>query len=143
MTAQRQVILEELRRMASHPTDDEVYLMARRRLPRISLGTVYRSLEALARQGTIQRLDLGGTPGRFDGDSREHYHVRCLHCGRVEDAPVRPVFDNEDALRGLSDFEIVGHRLEFIGFCPECKKTPATAARESPEHEVDSASKAE
>ena len=42
MTRQRAVILEELRKLKSHPTADELYSIVRERLPRISLGTVYR-----------------------------------------------------------------------------------------------------
>ncbi|MGE5577510.1 MAG: Fur family transcriptional regulator, partial [Syntrophothermus sp.] len=53
MTRQRQIILEELKNVTTHPTADEVYEMVRRRLPRISLGTVYRNLELLAEEGII------------------------------------------------------------------------------------------
>ena len=50
MTKQRRIILEELRKVRSHPTADEIYAMVRRRLPRISLGTVYRNLDAAGRE---------------------------------------------------------------------------------------------
>jgi len=59
MTRQRRIILEELRKVDSHPTADEVYEMVRRQLPRISLGTVYRNLEILSREGLIQKVVLG------------------------------------------------------------------------------------
>jgi len=123
MTRQRQVILEALRKVSSHPTADEVYEMVRRRLPRVSLGTVYRNLEMLSERGMIQKLELGGSRRRFDGNVRDHYHVRCIRCGRLEDAPVESVAAVEDALRGATDYEIIGHRLEFIGLCPQCKKS--------------------
>ena len=61
MTQQRQVILEELRLCRSHPTADELYSRVRRRLPRISLGTVYRNLETLAERGLIRKMEVGGT----------------------------------------------------------------------------------
>lgn len=122
MTRQRQVILEELRKVSSHPTADEVYDMVRRRLPRVSLGTVYRNLELLSERGMIQKLELGGTRRRFDGKADDHYHVRCIRCGRLEDAPVESFTAVEDALRGATDYEILGHRLEFIGLCPQCRK---------------------
>lgn len=122
MTRQRQVILEELGKVSSHPTADEVYDMVRRRLPRVSLGTVYRNLEMLSERGMIQKLELGGTRRRFDGNVRDHYHVRCVRCGRLEDVPAEPGAVLENALRGVSDYEITGYRLEFIGLCPQCKK---------------------
>jgi len=122
MTRQRQVILEELRRVSSHPTADEVYDLVRRQLPRMSLGTVYRNLEMLSESGVIRKLELGGTPRRFDGNATDHHHVRCIRCGRLEDAAVEPSAAVENALRGVSDYDILGYRLEFIGLCPQCKE---------------------
>jgi Fur family ferric uptake transcriptional regulator len=122
MTPQRQAILEELRRLTSHPTADEVHSLVRRRLPRVSLGTVYRNLEMLSDCGLIQKLEMGGGQRRFDGKTGDHYHVRCVRCGRVEDAPVKPMPAIDDALRKVSGYEVMGHRLEFIGVCPACRK---------------------
>ena len=121
MTRQRRVILEELGKVRTHPTADRLYLRVRRRLPRISLGTVYRNLEALAGRGLIRTLDFARTPRRFDGDTGMHYHIFCTHCGRVADVPIRDLGPIEDAVRGMTDYQILGHRLKFIGLCPQCK----------------------
>lgn len=122
MTRQRQAILEELRKVKTHPTANEVYEMIRKRLPNISLGTVYRNLEILSENGMIQKLELAGTQRRFDGMKDFHYHARCMACGRVDDVALdlRPMID-ESAMR-LTDYEIISHRLEFIGLCPDCRK---------------------
>ncbi len=130
MTRQRRVILEELRKLDSHPTADEVYEMARGRLPRISLGTVYRNLEILSECGLIRKLELGGTQKRFDGNLRNHYHVRCIRCGSIEDVPLEPLTTIENAIRKVSDYEIIGTRLEFIGVCPRCRKEAQVSSRE-------------
>lgn len=122
MTTQRRVILEELRKVDSHPTADKVYEMVRKRLPRISLATVYRNLELLADRGLIQKYELGGSQRRFDGNPGNHYHLRCIRCGRLDDAPVPPVSAIERTLRENTDYEIVGHRLEFQGICPACRQ---------------------
>ncbi len=60
MTRQRSIILEELRNVCTHPSADEIYEMVRRRLPRISLGTVYRNLEILCELREIQKIETGG-----------------------------------------------------------------------------------
>lgn len=120
MTQQRKVILEELRRCNTHPSADEVYEVVRKRIPRISLGTVYRNLEILVAQGEIQKLELGGAINRYDGVSKRHYHIRCIECGRVDDAPVAPLNQLEDELYGATVYTIIGHRLEFMGLCPKC-----------------------
>jgi Fur family ferric uptake transcriptional regulator len=121
MTQQRRVILEELRKVASHPTADQIYEMVRRRLPRVSLGTVYRNLEVLSEQGVIRTLEWGGMPRRFDGNPGTHYHVRCVRCGRAEDVDVRPLSGIEEAARSVSDYQVIGHRVEVMGICPQCR----------------------
>ena len=122
MTKQRQVILDVIRATKEHPSADEVYVLVRGKLPRISLGTVYRNLEILTEQGEIQRLELSGTVKRYDWNPNRHYHIRCMNCGRVDDAPVPPLDRIENELYGATVFTIIGHRLEFEGFCPECSK---------------------
>ena len=121
MTTQRKVILEELRKVDTHPSADEVYEMVRKRLPRISLGTVYRNLEILSERGEIQKLELGCTLKRFDGVADNHYHIRCVDCGRVVDAPADCDIEINHQLKDATNYRIIGHKLEFIGVCPDCQ----------------------
>lgn len=120
-TKQRKIILEELRKLKSHPAATELYELVRKRLPRISLGTVYRNLEVLADAGIIRKMETAGTQKRFDGTIENHYHVRCVKCGRVDDLPIPPISEIEDVVRGFSDYKISSYRLEFQGLCPTCK----------------------
>jgi Fur family ferric uptake transcriptional regulator len=122
MTLPRQVILEALRAAETHPTGDEVYRLARRRLPHISLGTVYRNLVQLSEAGLIRKLELGGTARRFDRRMAEHHHLRCLECGKVEDVSVEPAVGIEEAVEAESGYEVVEHRLELVGYCPRCRR---------------------
>lgn len=126
MTPQRKIILEELKKLNNHPGADEIYEAVRKRLPRVSLGTVYRNLDILSELGEIQRLELSGTISRFDWDTKKHYHIRCMECGRVENAPVAPLNQIEDELYGATVYTIIGHRLEFLGLCPACSKKNAS-----------------
>ena len=122
MTNQRHVILEEVQKVKTHPTADEVYETVRKRLPRISLGTVYRNLEILSTRGLIQKIGPVSSQMRFDGITKNHYHLRCIYCGKVEDAPIETVDKLENAIREKSDYNIIGHKLEFIGICPKCRE---------------------
>ena len=121
MTRQREVLLEELARTMDHPTADQLYARARRRLPRISLGTVYRNLEALASRGMITRLDVPDAPRQYDGNIGEHCHARCLACGAVVDAPHARCREIERLYRGWRSFRVTGHRLELLGVCATCR----------------------
>lgn len=119
MTKQRMVILEELRKVDTHPTADEIYGMVRARMPRISLGTVYRNLDLLAESGEILRLEAAGTQKRFDGNTMHHQHVRCIRCGRVGDV-MEPLTVPQAHLATANGFTIVGARIEFEGICDHC-----------------------
>ena len=124
MTHQRQVILEEVMKDPGHPTADEIYERVRKKLPRISMGTVYRNLDILVSSGFISRIEPGLPQMRFDGKTREHYHITCIRCGKIENAPIEPFGDTlntlEHALGRLTKFGIFGHKLEFMGLCKEC-----------------------
>lgn len=120
MTRQRRVILEELRKVKTHPSADEVYEMVRKRLPRISLGTVYRNLEILSESGEIKKLEPGSSLKRFDGNPSEHFHIRCIRCNRIADMPMASDFEIDLADMTPTEYEILGHRLEFFGLCPHC-----------------------
>jgi len=148
MTPQREVLLQVLRESMSHPTADELYEKVRRRLPRVSLGTVYRNLEILSERGMIRKIEHAGAQMRFDGDLSDHGHVRCVRCGRLDDLPGRDLPGLDEILRVLSGneaaeggagsldrrceaageglarvrgYEIIGRRIELFGVCPECK----------------------
>ena len=122
MTHQRRVILDEIRRVTTHPTADELYEMVRKKMPHISLGTVYRNLETLSSLGLIQKIGPLSSQMRFDGNTTNHYHIRCIYCGRLEDAPIEPVDAMDNAIQGKTNFIILGHRVVFLGICPECRK---------------------
>jgi Fur family ferric uptake transcriptional regulator len=122
LTTQRQIILEELSKVTSHPTANEVYDMVRKRLPRIGLGTVYRNLELMADSGIILKLEVGGTQKRFDATTETHYHVRCTQCDRVDDIQIPVQLHINDAAAAFTNYQILGHHIEFSGVCSVCQK---------------------
>ena len=121
-TRQRQVVLEELRKLKSHPTAAELHDLVRRRLPRISLSTVYRNLEFLVEQGQAQRLDTASGQNRYDGDVGHHCHVRCVRCGRVDDMPELPEDIVKKHGRRIRGYKLLDWRLEMLGVCPDCRR---------------------
>ncbi len=120
MTKQRQIIIEELRKVTSHPTADQLYEMVRKRLPKISLSTVYRNLETLSSEGMILKMDSAGAQKRFDATVENHYHIRCNHCGRVDDVHMETIDEIEEIARRRSNYQSVSHIIEFSGICPDC-----------------------
>jgi Fur family ferric uptake transcriptional regulator len=136
-TRQRQAVLEELRKLRSHPTAAELHEIARQRLPKLSLGTVYRNLELLAADGIIGKLELSGTESRFDGNPERHCHARCTQCGRVDDLHDVPADLLGRRFHTLSGYEIIDYRLEFVGVCPQCRALAPPKGEEARRREAD------
>lgn len=119
-TLQRMTILEELKKVKTHPTAEEVFKAVKKRLPNVSLATVHRNLDDLAGVGLILRLKVGGELKRFDATVGEHYHVRCLKCGRVADLPFKPFMVIRKEVKNIKGFCVSGHSLEYYGTCARC-----------------------
>ena len=96
----------------AHPTADAIYAELREGLPRISLGTVYRNLDVLCRDGLVRKLTMPGGQARWDGNAGPHHHVRCTACGRV-DIHSSPELDEEG--RNGERFSVTGFNIEFVG----------------------------
>jgi len=119
-TKQQQIILEELRKLTSHPSASDLYQIVRKRVSRISLGTVYRNLQLLSKNGTIRKLDMAGREARFDGRPDSHYHIFCSKCGKIGDLNESPIVITGSVLKEADGWKILKHRIDFIGVCPEC-----------------------
>lgn len=121
MTKQRAVILETLRSLNTHPTADELYAIVKKKLPRISLGTVYRNLDLLSSSGEINLLEQAGQQKRFDGNTAPHYHVRCTACGKVGDifTAEAPLPETENLK--VEHFTIHSADITFYGICKDCE----------------------
>lgn len=123
LTNQRVVILEELRKVTSHPTAYEIYNLVQKRLPRIALGTIYRNLDYLVKSGLIIQLETKGEKKRYDGNPSPHYHIRCINCGCVADIDMPVNTELEKTAKEKCDFNILGHSLEFKGTCRKCENS--------------------
>ncbi len=130
-TRQRQLILDELRRLKSHPTATALYDIVRQRLPSISLGTVYRNLEQMAAAGLVRKIETGGAAARYDGSIEEHDHIRCVRCGRVDDLPAVSLDKIIPPGQDWGGYEVLDRRIEFTGICPDCRKAAACVRPDS------------
>ncbi|MGQ9631710.1 MAG: Fur family transcriptional regulator [bacterium] len=119
---QRERILEILRSTEIHPTANWIYDRLREEFPDLSMGTVYRNLNVLLEQGSIQRIDFGSTFDRFDANASPHYHFICEQCGGIFDLKL-PVDDGlNDRVNRSTNFKATRHRIEFLGLCDRCSK---------------------
>jgi Fur family ferric uptake transcriptional regulator len=120
MTQSRKAILSALSASELHPTADDVYSIVRGKLPKISLWTVYRKLDLLAKHGFIRALATAGEPRRYDGMLEEHHHIRCDVCGRIDDVTLGHTEPFEELVVDGAGYEVHGYTLCFTGVCREC-----------------------
>lgn len=122
-TQQRAAVFEYLSQTAHHPTAEDVFLAVKQELPKISLATVYKNLEALVSCGAASKLTYGDAATRYDIRTDHHHHSRCLQCGSITD--LEPLGSLEDAglVQPPQGFKVTNYRLELLGYCPKCQSS--------------------
>ncbi len=120
-TRQRRVVYEVLRQTKSHPTADWIYDRARDRMPKISLGTVYRNLNVLREEGLIREIQGVDRKTHFDADMEPHAHFVCTRCGAIRDVFPAPEIEWR-SLKDLVGCEVTHQEILFRGICPACRR---------------------
>lgn len=119
-TRQRQIILDAVQSRCDHPSAEQIYNQVHAIDPKISLGTVYRNLDILTKEGLISNIKLANAD-RFDLRADNHNHFVCEKCGKVFDIKVE--YDcNLDNIKTSEGFQIKSHQTLFKGLCPDCIK---------------------
>ncbi len=121
-TKQRNIIYEILSSTDSHPTADWIYERARKVIPNISLGTVYRNLNILKEEGKIIEI-TDSKQSRFDARTTPHYHFKCKICENIYDIEIEDVFDFKNIKLTKKGFEIHEASVILSGICPACKNS--------------------
>jgi Fe2+ or Zn2+ uptake regulation protein len=116
----------------THPFAHEIYRRVHKKLPRISLATVYRNLHSLVAEGKIRTLLLDEQGARFDPETRQHDHFVCERCGRVVD-----LFLQRDRQLDLSSlakqgYVVTAHSLTVHGICQVCAARRRTSRSQRP-----------
>jgi Fur family peroxide stress response transcriptional regulator len=120
VTHQRLEIFRELAGTDDHPDAEQVYMRVRKRLPRVSLDTVYRTLWLLKDMGLIVTLGRGQERTRFDANLKDHHHFVCMRCGLTRDfyADALDPIRVPEAVGGYGRIE--SSHLEIRGTCHGC-----------------------
>ena len=119
-TKQRRLVLSAVQARCDHPTAEQIYEDVHAVDSKISHGTVYRNLNCLSDDGVICHVRVPGAD-RYDLRTELHYHMFCVKCKKVVDAPY-PYKDYLDIeTTEQSGFSVLRHRLIFEGVCQKCQ----------------------
>ena len=126
LTAARRAVVEIMAQSRHAITPIEIYDEAHAAHPALGLVTVYRTLEALAEQGLIQRVHQPQGCQAFIPAPTGHQHLLlCRQCGQ---AALFEGDDLEKLIRSIArktGFQITEHWLQLFGLCPNCRNGQA------------------
>ncbi len=121
ITHQRKIILEELRKVCTHPTAMQLLSLVKKQDPKISLATVYRTLEFLEQNKLIIKLQSPKDQAKYDGNTTAHCHLVCKKCGEVIDIFDNKQIDIQSKELKKTGFKITVDYLEIPGLCANCQ----------------------
>jgi Fur family peroxide stress response transcriptional regulator len=129
LTQQRIEIYREAARTGDHPNIETIYRNVRRKMPTISLDTVYRALDLFRDLGLVATLRPLPDRVRFDANTEAHHHFICTGCGLIVDFYDQALdgLKIPQAARGLGRVESA--HVELRGKCPDCLRRNSDKAK--------------
>ena len=121
-TRQRRAVYAALAARLDHPTAETLHRSVRRRIPGLSLATVYTALEVLADAGLVGRVVAPDGVTHYDARIDRHDHARCLSCGRMDDLERPAGFFATESYQ-LSGFQATDLHIEVVGYCSACQSS--------------------
>lgn len=125
ITHQRLEILRELARSTDHPSAETLHRRLTKRIPSLSLDTVYRTLATFNQYGLAQRVETAESQARFEAVHEKHHHLICRHCHGIVDFHW-PSIDDLDLPDGARTWgRIESRNVVIYGVCSNCSSSEA------------------
>jgi len=131
LTPQRAAIYQALANTTAHPTAEALYTRVKKQHPMLSQNTVYYTLGTLKAAGLVHEVNYWHDRARFDANMEVHHHLICLSCRRIDDLTDAALDSLAVSTRRTAGFHVLAHRVEFHGYCKECRDRTSNVNRES------------
>ena len=123
ITPQRIAVIKILAFSEGHPSVENIYEQVKRDFPTTSLATVYKTVTLLKELNEVLELGFPEGSNRYDGNKPyPHPHLICIKCKKIVDPDLASLADMTQELVSDTGFQIINHRLDFFGICPDCQK---------------------
>jgi Fe2+ or Zn2+ uptake regulation protein len=119
LTPQRLEIIKLLARDMSHPGARNILKKVRKAVPRISMSTVYYTLDMMKKEGLIQELEYYDTDNRYDINVSDHINLVCTKCGKITDF-MGDLPSLSRTVEKETGFKPATMRFEYYGICRNC-----------------------
>ncbi|MBI2847861.1 MAG: transcriptional repressor, partial [Chloroflexi bacterium] len=91
--------------------------------PRLSLSTVYRTIQTLKKAGLVDEVHFDEEHHHYEmKPAAEHHHLVCLDCGQVVEFKYPLALLVIANVPEARDFEIINSEVRMTGYCPQCRK---------------------
>ena len=121
LTSQRRAVLEALKEARGHPSAEDIYLIVKKKNPRVALGTVYQALSVLEEIGVVDSKHWSESPTRYDLNVEPHIDIRCVGCGEVSEIPGVELGQLEERISNNTPYEVTRTTMVVEGLCPACR----------------------
>ena len=122
LTSQRLAIIEVLvDRTPVHPGANLIHREAKKKVKSLSLSTVYSTLNELSKRGIIKMLEFDRMENRYEANTTEHINLICKGCKKIMDYKPPFIIDTDEIAKRCR-FRVIDSRLEYYGYCQECRK---------------------
>ena len=122
ITPQRLAILKVLAASEGHPSVEQIYARVKTDFPTTSLATIYKNVSLMKSLGEVLELGFSDDSNRYDGNKPyPHPHLVCIQCKKIIDPDLSMLQDLTQELIQETGFQIINHRMDFFGICPDCQ----------------------
>ncbi len=119
-THQRQVIYEAVMTLHGHPSPELIYQRTRKKIPSISLATVYKNIRTFLDSGMLREVSMHHGSLRVEPNHDPHHHLVCVNCKSITDldeAKLAPLRFRGKLPRG---FRVKRVAIDVLGVCGTC-----------------------
>jgi Fur family transcriptional regulator, peroxide stress response regulator len=122
VTHQRQVLYEVMKTMHGHPSPEEVYARVKKKVPAISLATVYKNIHLFVESGVFREVSMHHGSLRVEMNDKAHHHMVCSKCKTITDISEKELglVSKKDRLPG--GFLVERYAVDVIGICAKCQR---------------------
>ena len=121
VTHQRQVLYETMKTMHGHPSPEEVYARVKKKVPAISLATVYKNIHLFVESGVFREVSMHHGSVRVEMNGEPHHHMVCSKCRRIADVGEKELGLVATRKRLPDGFLVERYAVDVIGVCAKCQ----------------------
>lgn len=122
MTHQRFVLYETLKSMHGHPSPEDVYTRVKRRIPSISLATVYKNIHLFIESGIFRAVCLHHGSLRVETNLKPHHHLICTSCKSISDIDAEKLGLDTKRHKLPGGFIAERYAVDVLGLCAACQQ---------------------